>query len=167
MKYIGLSDARWAVVTVLCGLLAACSIVGPMPGPSEASTTVPSLVASVMTSDGTIGVARENGQLLLMLADEQRVLHEVTRSPDQVGETSVYLLAYGGTSARALNSFVFGNAPDGATRIEVLGATATAVNSGLFVVGLSAKDLRPDQLRWRFLGADGSVIREGTGITSR
>lgn len=78
----------------------------------------------------------------------------------------VLLLSYGGETRQEWNTFVYGTAEPGTVRVELVGFEGLGgqVVDGAWLIVLRETDVTPDQLRWRFLRADGSVRREGSGI---
>ncbi len=78
----------------------------------------------------------------------------------------VLLLSYSGGTGDGWNTFVYGTAEPGTSRVELVGFEGLGgqVVEGAWLVVLRAADVTPDQLHWRFLGPDGSVRREGSGI---
>ena len=103
---------------------------------------------------------------MLMLSSRQDQPHEVTSVPRlNDGSITVHLYSQGGVTASQVNSFVFGEAPSGADRVEIRpGGFQAHVKSGLYLVGLPDRDLQPSALVWTFLDAFGRVIAEGSGI---
>lgn len=91
----------------------------------------------------------------------------MTYVQDLPGRVTVYLFGYGGETGRVTNSFVFGNAPQGAVRVRVSpGDEEQWVVDAIYLVPLPMKDLGPADIRWTFLDANGGVLLVGTGIRS-
>jgi hypothetical protein len=163
MTRIGFNQARMAALaTAISVLVAACGVVAPPPR----SSPLPSPVVTIDLGDGVAGIARTGGRVILLVPDGSGGVFEFTSAPDQPGTAAVHLATFGGDSGRTANSFVFGNAPSGASRVEVApGALAAAVRGGVFLVALEAKDLLPADVHWTFFNASGAVVSQGRGIT--
>jgi hypothetical protein len=114
-----------------------------------------------------IGVARDGARLELFVVDSSGSAELITSTVESGDAPSVHLSSYGGQTGLAYNTFLFGVAPEGATRFE-LDPPGTALGgevfAGTFVVALHERDVPPDQLQWAFLRQDGSVVVEGSGI---
>jgi hypothetical protein len=63
-------------------------------------------------------------------------------------------------------TFVYGTAEPGTARVQLDGFEGLGgqVVDGAWLIVLREKDVTPDQLHWRFLGSDGTVRREGSGL---
>jgi hypothetical protein len=156
---------RLTLQGALVALLAAIGFAGCGIVPSPTAPQ-PSLAIHVQLPDGVAGLARSDGQLSLMLPVSGGGVSAATSATDRPGKTAVHLLTRGGDTGTTTNTFVFGNAPIGATSIEVQpGGAVGVVQGGLFLVGLAQKDQVPSNLTWRFLNSAGAVIETGTGIT--
>lgn len=153
---------RQIVALVAAGIV----VLACQPSPSgTAQACRPPLAVQVESADGPVALARISDRLVLCVAGPDGDLKEVTAVERSDRRPTVHLVAYGGSTGRHDNSFVFGDAPVGAARVEIEpGAGRGVVAGGLYVVALPPRDLRPDQLVWRFLGAPGNVIASGTGI---
>ena len=83
------------------------------------------------------------------------------------GEVSAHLLSMGGETGDEWNTFLYGTAPESASRVVVDGFEATGgrVTDGAWVLAFRQKDLRPEQLAWAILDATGAIIDSGTGIS--
>lgn len=139
-------------------LVVGCGLVTPSAGPP----TAPAFNAQITTPDGPVGLVRTTDSIELYLQSSDGGTYKVV-SALSTSAPSVHLYSQGGDTGRQLNSFVFGEAPDGATAVMVNG-TRTIVTDSLFVVGLAARELRPDAFVWSFLGASDQVIAQGSGI---
>jgi hypothetical protein len=86
---------------------------------------------------------------------------------DDGGEMVTHLVTMGGDTAQEWNSFFFGTAPKGASRVVVESLTATGgqVVDGTWVLAFRERELAPAQLSWRVLDAIGGIIASGTGLT--
>jgi curved DNA-binding protein CbpA len=62
-------------------------------------------------------------------------------------------------------TLVFGYAPDGVARVELVqeGAVGGAVVGGTWAIGLGADRVATSEVGWRLLAPDGSVVSEGRG----
>ncbi len=78
----------------------------------------------------------------------------------------VLLVSYGGETGADWNTFVYGTAEPGTARVELDGFEGLGgqVADGAWLIVLRQKDVIPEQLHWRFLRADGTVRREGSGL---
>ena len=69
-------------------------------------------------------------------------------------------------SPRGYYSWVFGDAPTGASRF---GATLEGIGgevvAGVFVYGMRPKDLLVDDLIWSFTDQGGAIVLRGRGLT--
>lgn len=138
----------------------------PLSAPTESPIPFPILQAAVGTPDGVVGVAHTEPLLELYLIDGESP-HKLTSARESGNRPTVHLLAFGGETNSVYNSFVFGMAPEGATRFSL-----APIGSGIggeivedtFVLALMKRDVSPDELNWAFLAADGSVVAEGSGI---
>lgn len=83
------------------------------------------------------------------------------------GEMSTHLVTMGGETGEEWNSFLFGRAPEGASRVVIDGLIGSGgqVANGTWVLAFRHRDLVPSQLTWMVLDAIGGVIASGTGIT--
>ena len=83
------------------------------------------------------------------------------------GRMTAHLITYGGDTGEVWNSFFFGTAPAGASRVVLDGVHGQGgeASGGAWVIAFREKDLRPDQLAWEALDAAGIVLESGTGIT--
>lgn len=152
--------AAAVIATLIVALVGACQSTAP-----TVSIPLPHVVARVETPDGFAGVARKDFRLSLILGDG-RTASEVSSGEDHPHEATVHLATYGGETGTAMNSYVWGNAPPRAVRVQLsLGGVGGQVVDGLYVVALPDKEVRPDALRWSFLDAGGRAVEEGTGIT--
>lgn len=123
------------------------------------------LATQVRSADDIVGLSRGSDRLVLCVTGTDGALDAVTTVDLGDRRPTVYLFTYGGSTGRHDNSYVFRSAPVGAAQAEIEpGAGRGVVQDGLYVVTLPLKDLRPGDLRWRFLGAPGNVIESGTGI---
>lgn len=79
---------------------------------------------------------------------------------------TVNLLSYGGDTGEEWNTFVYGNAPPGVSRVELTmtGGVGGQVVDGAWLIVLPDLDVTPDDLHWRFLDLDGTTLTEGDGI---
>ena len=139
-------------------LVAGCSLATPSGGPP----TAPAFNVQITTADGPVGLVRNNDSIELYLQSPDGGTHKVTSTPSASAPT-VHLYTEGGDTGRHLNTFVFGDAPAGATAVIVNG-TRTNVTDGLYVVGLAVSELLPDAVVWSFHGASDQVIAQGSGI---
>lgn len=129
----------------------------------SAATPVPTLI--VMTPGGEAGLSQTSTSIDLFLSFPNGALSKVTSAPQEAGVTTVHLYSLGGQTGRAINSYVFGEAPAAATRVVLLPGNAVGqIRNRLYVVGLPGKDLNPDDLEWRFLDGGDDVIEQGSGI---
>lgn len=156
----GLAIRVLAAIAIAGLLVTGCGAFAPSPSP------VPSFAATLATPDGQVGLARANGRIALFVPNGQGGVYEMTSNPDRaLGDAAVHLAALGGATGVQINSFVFGSAPAGAVTIEVSPEDVTApIENGLFVVGLKTKDLKPQDLHWKFLQPDGTVVLAGDNI---
>jgi hypothetical protein len=78
----------------------------------------------------------------------------------------VDLVSYGGETGEEWNTFVYGTAEPGTARVELEGFDGLGgqVVDGAWLIVLREKDVTPEQLHWRFVRADGTVRRDGTGL---
>jgi hypothetical protein len=147
-----------APLALIGALVMGCGLATPSVRPPSA----PAFNAQIATPDGPVGLVQTNDSIELYLQSSDGGTYKVTSTPSASAPT-VHLYSQGGATGRQLNTFVFGEAPDGATAVMVNG-TRTVVTAGLYVVGLAAKELRPDAIVWSFLGASDQVIARGSGI---
>jgi hypothetical protein len=139
-------------------LVAGCGLVTPSAGPP----TSPAFNAQITTPDGPVGLVRTADSIELYLQSSDGGTRKVTSTPRGSAPT-VHLYSEGGDTGRQVNTFVFGEAPGGATAVIVNG-TRTAVTDGLYVVGLGVRELLPDAVIWSFRDAGDQVITQGSGI---
>jgi hypothetical protein len=144
----------------LIGLLvSACGLLAPSVAPPP---TAPAFNVQIATPDGPAGLVRTGNSIDLYLQASDGGTYKVTST--QAGSPpTVHLYSQGGATGRRLNTFVFGDAPDGAT-IAVVNGTRTDVTDGLYVVGFAAPDLQPNALVWSSRDATDQVIAQGSGI---
>jgi hypothetical protein len=84
------------------------------------------------------------------------------------GPPTVHLISAGGETATEWNTYVYGTAPVGASRVTLTGFETEGgqVVDGAWVLALRDKDVAPTDLEWQFLDALGRVIDSGSGITA-
>jgi hypothetical protein len=138
-----------------------CWYMTPSVTPS-AAPTAPEFDVRIDTPDGPAGLVRNGESLDLYLRSSDGGTYKVTTAP-RGDPPTVHLLSMGGETGRQTNSFVFGDAPVGATAVVVNGIRA-AVSGELYVVALSTRELLPDAVVWSFLGPDEAVLVRGSGI---
>lgn len=83
------------------------------------------------------------------------------------GEMTAHLVTMGGETGSRWNSFLFGTAPNGASRVVVDAPAAHGgqVADAVWVLAFRERDLDPSRLTWHVLSATGGVLESGTGIT--
>ncbi len=81
-------------------------------------------------------------------------------------EDRVHLASHGGDTGQAWSTLVYGTAEPGTARVQLDGFEGLGgqVVDGAWLIVLREKDVTSAQLHWRFLGSDGSVRREGSGL---
>lgn len=153
-------------------LLAACALLSVVSACLPGVTGTPSfvhlpLIVRVTTEDGVTGVARRANVLLLLTGPTEDQLLEQTSIPDKPGELSLGLLTVGGEAPpRTYYTWVFGNAPSGASRFDAtLEGIGGEVVAGVFVYGMRPKSLPVDDLVWSFTDQDGAIVLHGRGLT--
>lgn len=148
-------------------LLAGCQPVSARPSlpvPDAAVVELGSQAAAAQLRDGRVSVVvavpakREGGGGSASV---------ITSSAAAPGGT-VNLLSYGGATGEPWNTFVYGNAPPGIARVELSSSAGVGgqVVDGAWLIALPDLDVTPDQVHWRFLGLDGTVLRAGDGIVT-
>jgi hypothetical protein len=148
-----------ALLALLLGfLVSACGLLAPSVTPP----TAPAFDAQIDTPDGPAGLVRSGKSIDLYLHASDGGTYKVTSAQSGVPPT-VHLYSQGGATGRQTNTFVFGDAPDGSAAVVVNGSRA-AVRDGLYLVGLSGRDVLPDAVLWSFLGTGDKVIAQGSGI---
>jgi len=82
------------------------------------------------------------------------------------GAITAHLFTMGGQTGEEWNSFLYGTAPDSASRVTVGGfhAVGGRVTDGAWVLALRQKDARPALLSWSVTDANGAVVESGIGI---
>ena len=72
-----------------------------------------------------------------------------------------------GETGEAWNSFFFGTAPEGASRVVVAGPGTAGghVTDGAWVIALRREGVSPAGLQWQVVDATGDVMESGSGIT--
>ena len=148
-------------IAVIGLLVGGCGIVPSATRPA-ALPTAPRLDVQIDTPDGPAGLARNGNGVDLYLHASDGGTYKVTSAATGSPPT-VHLYTQGGATGRQTNTFVFGDAPAGATAVIVNGSRAS-VTSRLYVVGLSVRELTPNALSWAFLGPGDNVIEQGSGI---
>jgi len=90
---------------------------------------------------------------------------QVVASGDGAG-TTAHLVTMGGETGDDWNSYLYGTAPDSASRVVVDGFTAVGgqVSNGAWVLAFRQTDLLPDQLSWDVVDATGLIIESRVGI---
>jgi hypothetical protein len=153
-----------ATVAAMLATMVLAGCVSPAP---TLPPTPPTFAASVDTPDGRVGVTLANSTLGLYSVGPGGEITLITTKQGAAPGATVHLSSYGGQTGLAYNTFVFGLAPAGATRFEIVPAGQALggeVVEGVFLVALRAKDVTPQQLNWEFISEDGSVIERGSGI---
>jgi hypothetical protein len=152
-------------VTLLASALAGCSAVLVPHVTTPAPPTDP-LVVTLATPDGVVGVARQDGLVLLFVDGGDSGRTVISRKSDPGQRYLVSFTTQEGDTGDRINTHVFGVAPNGAMGVQVAirGRDApSALRDGLFVAVSDQMGIRPDELSWRFVGADGTVIAAGVG----
>jgi hypothetical protein len=119
-------------------------------------TLDPTHVAAVYRAgDGRLGIATAR---LGPRGWESRIVEERAASGDYA------VLVATDDSGSAWRTLVYGQAPEGqVARVSLsVGTAGGDVVDGLWALGVRAP-LRPEQISWRFVGADGTVIGSGNG----
>ena len=98
--------------------------------------------------------------------EDRWVMQEIANSDDGGGPSSANLFSLGGETGDEWNSYFYGRAPNGVSRVTVEGFAAEGgqVVEGAWIVVLRERDLIPDDMRWEFVDAFGGVIDSGTGV---
>lgn len=80
--------------------------------------------------------------------------------------SSLNLLSLDGDTGDEWNTWVFGTAPDGVSRVELAGYEGEGgrVVDGAWVIVLRDRGLTPDDITWRFVDSLGAVLDSGVGI---
>jgi hypothetical protein len=162
LKTRGLARRRvHAAIAVAALMVVAC---GSTRAPAQSP---PALAVSIQSPEGPAGVAVHDGTMQLYLTDSDG-LHMVTSSPYAASRApTVYLYSLGGTTDRAVNTFVFGVAPTGAAAVLIEpGDVHGTVANGVYLAGVPQKDVVPRDVTWSFLDSIGRVISQGTDIKS-
>jgi hypothetical protein len=150
-----------AAVVAATIVLVGCQPIGRPTLPVSASAVVDlgAETAAAQLSNGRVAV--------LVAVPGQSAPRTITSSAAAPGGT-VNMLTYGGTEAGRWNTFVYGNAPADVVRVELTlsGGVGGQVVDGAWLIVLPDPDMTPDVLHWRFLGQDGSALREGEGVLS-
>ena len=124
--------------------------------------------AIVALDDGSAVAARISGNRVEVVAfrfEEDSWVADVAAA-GKAGEMTAHLVSLDGQTGEQWNSFFFGTAPAGSSRVLVEGHDARGgqVTDGAWVIAFEQKGLRPDQLSWRVLNAAGAVVEQGSGI---
>lgn len=125
--------------------------------------------ALVRLSDGFAVAARPAGNrvdVVAFVADHGDGWSAEVIAGGSNGEMTANLVTMAGETGQEWNSFLFGSAPNGASRVVVdtLGATGGQVVGGAWVLALRVRDVAPHQLTWRVLDPIGGVITSGAGL---
>lgn len=147
----------------LAALAAGCSAERMPDGPAAAEVA-PLERAAVQLGGESVAAQVLRGRVrVVMLTGEGRV---IASSPATEGRDSAHLLSYAGATGSEWNSFFYGTARPGVARVEVVGLDGRGgeVVDGAWIIAFRDRDLAPDDVAWRFLDRDGTVLREGRGI---
>lgn len=157
---------RRALLALVTALVAGCALQTIDP-----ASLLPVLPAAVVRFDGQAAAALAvRGRVEVWVAyqsDGRPTAKPITASAAvPTGLDRVLLLTCGGEIAEECHTFVYGTAEPGTARVELVGVEGLGgqVVEGAWLIVLRAADVTPDQLHWRFLGADGTVRREGEGL---
>lgn len=149
-------------------LLSGCAFLATDPGAVEAARLLGVPQGAVLRLDDAYVAARVAGQgvEVLALPDSVGKVRSLTLGNAPIDANSAHLLSYGGDTGSEWNTFFYGTAAEGVSRIELgrPGAIGGAVVDGAWLIALPDRDLMPQDISWRFLDADGAVVLEGSGI---
>jgi hypothetical protein len=143
--------------------IAACV---PVSGPA-ALPVAPAAVVAIAPDAAAARIEGTRLEVLIAPAGGASI-RAITSSYATRGRTSVNLLSYGGETGDEWNTFVYGTAVPGAARVDLdwPGGVGGAVVDGAWLVVPPDKDVRPDDLTWRFLDAGGTELVRGDGIVT-
>lgn len=169
----GLRDSGWLAAGVAGVLVIALVVLGwvastarSAESPREAFGAVGVSPAVQLSLDtGTVLALYRAGEGQLGLASarlgERGWDAEILEERPEGGEVSVRLAS--DTSGSGWRSVVYGRAPAAIAEVRLsVASTGGEVISGLWVIGVRAP-LRPEQVSWRFVAQDGSVVLSGSG----
>lgn len=117
-------------------------------------------LAPVVGSHGDVSI------VAIHQRDGDWVSSPLTSSAGPPGADSLHLFSYDGATGEEWNTFVFGTAAPGSTRVELSGfpdQRGGTVVGGAWIIALREKGVDPQDIGWRFIAADGTV-RTGVGI---
>ena len=141
--------------------------------PHEPARTWPpdgALAVKLPLGSDLAAIVRENGRLWLLVGPAAGPVTARTSFPDKPGKTgtaTVYLATAGGTDPGAYPTFVFGNAPPGASAFYLnLQGSLVGFNQGVFLAAAPEEDVLPDSFTWSFTSPAGPIILSGLGIRS-
>ncbi len=169
----GMRDSGWLAAAVAGVLVVAIVVLGWVASANRASAT-PGQALDALGVSSVMRVALDPTQVLAVYrAGDARLGVATARLGPRGwegslleerpagGETAVLLAS--DDSGSAWRTVVFGRAPAGVTQVRLsVAATGGQVVDGTWAIGVRAP-LRPEQLSWRFEGADGTVVRSGSG----
>ena len=149
-------------VTMLCLLVLSC-------GSSTVQRTWPPSAAMLVAVDLGVdraGLTQEGDAMALLEGPPSGPITELTHYPNRPDRTTIYLISSGGTGVGTYPTFVFGNAPTRASRVELaLPGAIGAVQSGFFLIAIPRTDVKPGDLHWSFFSESG-LVAQGDGIRS-
>ncbi|MGI8998396.1 MAG: hypothetical protein ACR2GO_01640 [Candidatus Limnocylindria bacterium] len=128
-----------------------------------------SAMALIRLSEGFAVAARRAGERVEVVAfgaDQGGGWSAEVIAGGADGEMTTHLVTMGGETGQEWNSFLFGSAPNGASRVvmDTFGATGGQVVGGAWVLAIRSRDVAPHQLTWRVLDPIGGVITSGAGL---
>lgn len=134
-----------------------------------AADGLPSAALAHLGRDRAVA-AKRDGDLVQVIEYRQEgsawVRQVLATSQIADAEASLDLLSLGGDTGDEWNTWIYGAAPEEASRVEVTGFDGEGgrVIDGAWVLVLRQRDLTPADIEWRFLDPLGTVLESGTGI---
>lgn len=121
-----------------------------------------------LSNDRAVAARAEGTSVAVMDFTHGEATWRVQRiaSSETDGDAGLYLMTMGGETGEEWNSFVYGIAPPDVSRVSLEGLEGQGgqVAAGAWVIALHLKDVKPDDLRWRFIDAAGAILLSGEGI---
>ena len=169
----GLRDSGWLAAAVAGVLVIAIVVLGWVASSNRAFST-PGQALDAVGVDATVRVGLDPTHVLAVYRVDEAVLGvavarlgprgwEGSILEERAADDEAIVLMASDDSGSAWRTLVYGRAPSDVAQVSLsVAAAGGEVVDGIWALGVRAP-LRPQQLSWRFVGADGTVLRSGTG----
>lgn len=170
---MGMRDSAWLAGGVAVVLVAAILVLGWVASSRPAAATagdafaiagVEPAVRVALDPQHEVAAYPLPGDMLgVAVARESQGGWDAYVLEERPDTATVSVLIARDDSGSAWRTLVYGHAPEGVTQVRLsVGSVGGEVRDGLWIIG-ARLPLRAEQVGWRFVAADGSVLESGTG----